>query len=320
MKSQGKPPSNVASRGQRRHRLARYSQHALIALSLVGAGAPLAQPLAFQWPPLVQPASSEHHAGKIIWADLITPDLEGAKRFYGELFGWSFHDAAANEADYTVAYVGHQPIAGLVHRDMPAGEKRQPAWLTFIAVRDVDATKRLALAHGAKILAEPRNYPNRGTQAVFADPQGAVFAVLASSAGDPPDVLPAAGGWIWSSLIARDAETDAAFYQTVVGYDVYEAPSAQGPQHLVLSSGDFARASANSFPANGEHHRAHWLDFIRVANVADAAAKAGALGGHVLVEPRTDRHGGRIAVLEDPAGARFGVMEWVEGETARGAK
>jgi predicted enzyme related to lactoylglutathione lyase len=320
MKNRGKPPLILPSKRRRRQRLARYSPHALIAMLLVGGGAPIAQPLGFQWPAIVQPASTEHHAGKIVWADLITPDLDGARRFYGELFGWTFHDAAANEADYTVAYVGRQPVAGLVHRAMPAGEKRQPAWLTFIAVRDVDATRRLALAHGAKILAEPRNYPNRGTQAVFADPQGAVFAVLASSAGDPPDVLPAPGKWIWSSLITRDADTDAAFYQTVIGYDVFETPGAQGAQHLVLSSDDFARASANPFPANAEHHRAHWLDFIRVANVADTAAKAGALGGRVLVEPRTDRHGGRIAVLEDPAGARFGVMEWVNGATAQGAK
>jgi hypothetical protein len=38
-------------------------------------------------PPLTQPASGEHHVGKVVWTDLVTPDLEGAKRFYGGLFG-----------------------------------------------------------------------------------------------------------------------------------------------------------------------------------------------------------------------------------------
>ena len=33
-------------------------------------------------PPLVEPANAEHHVGKVIWADLATPDLAGAKRFY----------------------------------------------------------------------------------------------------------------------------------------------------------------------------------------------------------------------------------------------
>ena len=33
-------------------------------------------------PALTQPASGEHHVGKVIWADLVTPDLEAAKHFY----------------------------------------------------------------------------------------------------------------------------------------------------------------------------------------------------------------------------------------------
>ena len=38
-------------------------------------------------PPLNDPASSEHHVGKVIWVDLATPDLAGAEHFYGGLFG-----------------------------------------------------------------------------------------------------------------------------------------------------------------------------------------------------------------------------------------
>jgi hypothetical protein len=83
--------------------------------------------------------------------------------------------------------------------------------LTFIAAVDVDATKRVAMAHGAKVLADSRNYPMRGRQCVLSDPEGAVFAVLASSSGDAPDYLPVVGEWIWSSLHAKDAGTEAAF-------------------------------------------------------------------------------------------------------------
>jgi len=39
-------------------------------------------------------------------------------------------------------------------------------------------------------------------------------------------------------------------------------------------------------------------------------AKVTALGGHVLVEPRMDRHGGKVAIVSDPAGAPFGLLEW----------
>jgi len=34
-----------------------------------------------------------------------------------------------------------------------------------------------------------------------------------------------------------------------------------------------------------------------------------------LVEPRMDRHGGMVAVMADPAGAPFGLMEWSDSDT-----
>ena len=51
----------------------------------------------FELPPLVEPASAEHHVGKVIWADLVTPDLATSKRFYSGLFGWTFRDIRAGE-------------------------------------------------------------------------------------------------------------------------------------------------------------------------------------------------------------------------------
>ena len=46
-----------------------------------------------------------------------------------------------------------------------------------------------------------------------------MFAVLASSSGDPPDRLADPGEWIWSALITTDPDTDAMFYKTLFGYD-----------------------------------------------------------------------------------------------------
>ena len=56
-----------------------------------------------------------------------------------------------------------------------------------------------------------------------------MFAVLASTSGDPPDVLAAPGEWIWSSLITSDADADAAFYQALFDYEVFDLPPTQAP-------------------------------------------------------------------------------------------
>ncbi len=274
----------------------------------------------FEPPPLVEPASSEHHIGKVIWSDLVTPDLAAAKQFYSGLFGWTFRDLPAGDKPYAVALLDGRPIGGLLQRPMPSGERRQPAWLSFIAVRDVDAATKTALAHGARVVSEPRNYPKRGRQAVLADPEGAVFAVLSSGSGDPPDVLAAPGEWIWSSLLARNPDTDAAFYQTLFGYDVFDVPSADGKEHVILSSDDYARASVNPLPGDSSRLHPHWLNFVRVADAAAVAAKVTALGGRVLVEPHMDRHGGNVAVVADPAGAPFGLMEWSDTDLKKEPK
>ena len=93
----------------------------------------------FELPPLNAPPSTEHHVGKVVWADLVTPDLGAAERFYGGLFGWTFQTVHTGDSDYAVALVDGRPVGGLFQKSVQAGEHRQSAWLTFIAVRDVDA-------------------------------------------------------------------------------------------------------------------------------------------------------------------------------------
>jgi predicted enzyme related to lactoylglutathione lyase len=269
----------------------------------------------FEIPPFNNPPSTEHHVGKVVWADLVTPDLAAAEKFYGGLFGWTFHTIRAGDSDYAVAMFEGRPVGGLMQKSIADGEHQQSAWLTFIAVRDVDAVKRMAVAHKAKVLVDSRSYNARGRQAVLADPEGAVFAIVASSSGDSPDYLASPGEWIWSSLHAKDPGTEAAFYQDLFGYDVFDIPSDDGLEHVILSTDDFARASANALPDGSSHRHAHWLNFIRVDSAADMAAKAVSMGGRILVEPHPDRHGGMVAVIADPAGAPLGVMEWTVSDT-----
>jgi predicted enzyme related to lactoylglutathione lyase len=269
----------------------------------------------FELPPLNSPPSNEHHVGKVVWADLVTPNLSTAEKFYGGLFGWTFQSIHAGDSDYVVAVEGGRPIAGIIEKPISVADRRQSAWLTFIAVRDVDAVKRTVLAQKGKVLADSVSYAMRGRQAVLADPEGAVFAILASSSGDPPDYLAAPGEWIWSSLHAKSPETEAAFYQNVFGYEVFDVESADGMEHMILSSDDYARASANALPGGEGRRHAHWLNFIRVDDAADMTAKAVSLGGRILVAPHADRHGGMVAVVADPAGALVGFMEWSDSDS-----
>jgi len=270
-------------------------------------------------PALTQPASGEHHVGKVVWADLVTPDLDAARRFYGALFGWTFREVPG-DPNYALVLLDGEPLAGLFQKALPPGQAQQPAWLTFLAVRDVDAAQQAARQHGGAVLVKPHTYPQRGRQAVLADPDGAMFAVLAAKGGDPPDYLASPGEWIWSSLLVKNPKQETAFYKTLFGYDVYDLASEGDPEHYILSGDGYARASLNASPADSMRRHPHWLNFVRVTDAADTAKKAVGLGGRVLVEPRIDRHGGQLAVLADPSGAIFGVMEWSDTDTKQEPK
>ena len=160
------------------------------------------------------------------------------------------------------------------------------------------------------MLSPPAKFPKRGEQAVFSDPEGALFGVVKSSAGDPEDFLAAPGDWIWIQLLSRNARFAADFYQKVGGYQVVENTTRGRLSDYVLTSKGYARATVRTIPAGNDQVQPTWLPFVRVASVADSVAKARELGGQVLIAPKPEILDGKAAVVADPTGAAIGLMEW----------
>ena len=122
-------PNKIRSRRMQPNRARYCFRQGLLAALLVVAGAAPVMASPFPLPALVEPASQEHHVGKVIFLELVTPDLAAAKRFYAEMFGWTFSDIQAGGTKYAEASLDGRPVAGLIHKDVPAGEHRQLAWL-----------------------------------------------------------------------------------------------------------------------------------------------------------------------------------------------
>lgn len=117
--------------------------------------------------------------GAFSWCELLTSDLEGAKTFYGKLFGWELEEAANTlpGVDYTLVKCAGQPMGGMMA--IPPNQSGMPPhWGTYVTVDDVDATAGLTEAMGGKVCLPPQDIPQVGRFAVLQDPQGAVFCVV----------------------------------------------------------------------------------------------------------------------------------------------
>ena len=112
--------------------------------------------------------------GHFHWNELLTRDVERAKRFYGDMIGWTFDVMPTPDgATYWVASMDGQPVAGIFPTDRPEYKDLPEAWMSYLAVDDVDARVKKAVAAGAKLMKPIFDVPHVGRIAILTEPGGA---------------------------------------------------------------------------------------------------------------------------------------------------
>lgn len=248
-----------------------------------------------------------------MWLDLATEDPAAARVFYGAVFGWRFLDVKGAAQPYTLIEGRGGKVGGMFRHQRPAGAKSGSRWLALMA-GDPDETAEAVRARGGEVLLKPTRVPGRGKHAVFRDPEGAVFGVLANEGGDPADTAVADGDLFWLDLFAHDPAKAASFYAPLGDYDVHVGDVAGRPRTLLATEG-IARAGIARLPANAD--KPGWLPYILVDDVQGALARARDAGGRIVLAPRADLLDGNLAVIADPQGGVIGVVNWVEGGGGR---
>jgi predicted enzyme related to lactoylglutathione lyase len=115
--------------------------------------------------------------GAFSWCELLTTDVPEAKRFYSKLFGWTLEPAPMPGMEYTLVKYGGEQMGGIM--TIPTGcEGMPPSWGLYVTVADVDATAKLAVEMGGKVLMPPQDIPQVGRFCVLQDPQGATIKAI----------------------------------------------------------------------------------------------------------------------------------------------
>jgi uncharacterized protein len=85
-----------------------------------------------------------YEPGTFCWVDLTTTDADGAKAFYGDLFGWEFRDDEIPGGVYTMCYRQGDAVAAIVQQDGHLAR-----WNNYVAVTSADETAARAQQLGA---------------------------------------------------------------------------------------------------------------------------------------------------------------------------
>jgi len=112
-------------------------------------------------------------AGDFFWVDLLALDPERAAAFYAGLAGY---EASPGEtARRVVLSADGYARAGITPKPEMV---KQPGWLPYVLVDDVEDTLDKVAAAGGKVLVEPRKDVLDGNLAVIADPRGGVLGIV----------------------------------------------------------------------------------------------------------------------------------------------
>jgi len=251
------------------------------------------------------------------WVDLGTNDVEGAKRFYGAVFGWEAVDVPTDQGiPYTMLYKNGKVVAGMGPLPPDQAEAgRPPMWNSYVNVDDADATAAKAVEAGGSVIMPVMDVMDSGRMAFIADPTGAAIGLWEPGTHKGAELVNEHGTLFWNELMTDDTATAGAFYAEVFGWKTEVTEMPTGPYTTFWADGNVeGNAAAGMMPKTEEmSFPNYWGVYFAVEDVEATLGAVKDNGGQVLMQPIDVPQVGVFAVVQDPQGAAMTVMK-PEGE------
>ena len=113
---------------------------------------------------------------RVSWNELNTSDPDSARRFYGDLFGWTSDDFMPMGEMGEYRFLDHHGVrigalCGLMGQS-------QPKWRFYVRVPSIAEGKAAIEKNGGKVINGPHQVPGDDWIIIGIDPQGAEFALV----------------------------------------------------------------------------------------------------------------------------------------------
>ncbi len=112
------------------------------------------------------------------WSELLSRDIETAKTFYSQVFGWEYDVGAMPDGSYNLIKGGDEGWGGLMAMPAEMPDMVPNHWATYFTVTDLDETLGKVTGAGGSIVVEPFDIPNIGRSATCHDPHGGNFSLM----------------------------------------------------------------------------------------------------------------------------------------------
>jgi uncharacterized protein len=256
--------------------------------------------------------------GEPCWAEAVAADMDAAKRFYGDVLGWTFVDSESEFGGYVLCLKNDKTVAALTP---PMSEVAgPPVWNTYLKTSDANATAQRIDQAGGKLLMGPIELSNLGRKLLGVDPAGAAFGAWEPGNMIGAELYAEPGAITWAEVNTRDPSAVDAFYRSLFGVEAVawrdipgeypvDAPAEQvGMDYVVYTgaAGEPMLCGRMTMTADFGDVPAHWMIYFNVDNADNAAERVTASGGAVAVAP-FDTPFGRMTIVADPNGAVLGL-------------
>jgi len=243
--------------------------------------------------------------GTPCWVDYGASDLQAAKAFYTDLFGWSYTEG--NEEDYggyINALTDDRMVAGLGPQ---MGDANPPSWTTYFATDDSAAAVARIKDAGGMVVVEPMEIAPYGTMTIALDPQGNSFGLWQAAEHTGVRLHNEPGSLAWNEAMVSDTAAAKEFYSAVFGFTFEQMSPEMAGEGMDYATFNRGGNPLGGLGATDPSMPTGWLTCFAVNSTDEAVATVEAKGGKVTMPPM-DTPFGRFAIVEDPWGAPFEVM------------
>lgn len=159
--------------------------------------------------------------------------------------------------------------------------------------------------------AGPLDVADTARIAIVADPTGAMLGLWEAHGAIGAERVNDDGCLTSNELATDDVDAASSFYEGLFGWSISQVGAGAGPSYWLIHHDGAARGSNGGMRELSPGEASvppNWVPYFTVGSIDDALARAGELGGGMLVGA-TEVPAGRFAALRDTQGAAFSIFE-----------